>query len=900
MDPNQQQLLLTGGASKSPYIEDVFSTYLYKGNGAARTITTGLDVSSGGLVWMKCRQENYSHILYDTERGTGTSKMISSDQNYLQGHYSTIANLTSFNNNGFSLGTTSSTNIINENNKDFTSWSFLKQKGFFDVVTWTGNGATRQIPHSLGCVPGCIMVKNTSSAMDWAVWHKGATEFPEAATNTLCLNSTSGASTNNTYFDNGSTPPTKDNFTVHTSNRVNDTDETYVAYVFAGGSSTAANAKSVDLDGSGDYLSLPANSDLEMDGDFTVEGWVYVDVNAWNGTRQTFFANSIGWTTNHAGISLMNSGGADEQNMITVWSDTTRVLSSSPVTVKPSDGWTHIAVTRSGSTVRIFKNGMQAGSTATYSDTFHFGTGATWIGAITMSTGAAPEVLDGGISNLRVIKGTALYTEAFKVPTEPLTTTSQGATASEVKLLCCNDASVTGSTVTPGTITANGDPTAKSISPFDDPNGFIFGEEEDQGIIKCGKYRGNGLSGETAGPDIHCGWQPQWIWIKATGIGSEQWWLFDCMRGIVSQGNDYSLEMSRPQSEYEGNWDLIDLNATGFKIKTSDDKVNNTSNYVYCAIRGRDALVSKPAEAGTDRFAMDVGSGSNSIPPGTFDSGFPVDFALMREPAASSQWYTTARLQGFGYVRTNDVNVEAQGNPSFAKDSNVGWGQDAYGSNWMSWAWQRGAGFDTVCWRGNDTARAIPHSLTKTPEMMWIKNRSTESAWQCWHKGLNGGTGTQDYRIILNTSSPQTSGIGAALWNSKLPNSNYINIGPDGAVNGNNNNLVAYLFASVTGISKCGYYTGAGSSNKVISDVGFTPRLIIIKCATDSWGWATFDTTRGMTNSGNDPVLYLNDPGQQSSGNNYIPDISATGFTVAANHNLVNQLNETYIYYAHA
>ena len=41
------------------------------------------------------------------------------------------------------------------------------------------------------------------------------------------------------------------------------------------------------------------------------------------------------------------------------------------------------------------------------------------------------------VSNVRIVKGTALYTSNFIPPTEPLTTTSQGATASNVKLLCC-------------------------------------------------------------------------------------------------------------------------------------------------------------------------------------------------------------------------------------------------------------------------------------------------------------------------------------------------------------------------------------------------------------------------------------------------------------------------------
>ena len=101
-------------------------------------------------------------------------------------------------------------------------------------------------------------------------------------------------------------------------------------------------------------------------------------------------------------------------------------------------------------------------------------------------------MFNGKISNLRVTVGEPVYTSAFRPSTTPLTTSSQGVTASNVKLLCCNNSSTTGSTTTSGTITANGDPTASTYSPFDDPEGFKFGGDEDQNIIKTGKYIGNG------------------------------------------------------------------------------------------------------------------------------------------------------------------------------------------------------------------------------------------------------------------------------------------------------------------------------------------------------------------------------------------------------------------------
>ena len=232
-------------------------------------------------------------------------------------------------------------------------------------------------------------------------------------------------------------------------------------------STTPVAGYSVDFDGNGDYLQLAASNDLELNAEFTIEAWVKVDDDGWSGTRRTLFANNIGWTGNHFAISLMNSGAYTEQNTITVWdynaNNGAPVMTSYPATVTSSDGWTHVAVTRdSANNTRIFKDGTQVGSTYNTSNLFKFGTGATWIGAITMSNTANAEMIDGKISNLRVVKGAAVYTTSnFTPPTEPLSNISG------TVLLCCNGSTTTSATVTPGTITAIGDPTTTTDDPWD-------------------------------------------------------------------------------------------------------------------------------------------------------------------------------------------------------------------------------------------------------------------------------------------------------------------------------------------------------------------------------------------------------------------------------------------------
>ena len=95
----------------------------------------------------------------------------------------------------------------------------------------------------------------------------------------------------------------------------------------------------------------------------------------------------------------------------------------------------------------------------TSSSTYQFGIGETWIGQITMSNLAGAEQLDGKISNLRIVKGSAVYTSNFTPPTSALSNISG------TVLLCCNQTTVTGATVAPGSITANDNP-AITQGPF--------------------------------------------------------------------------------------------------------------------------------------------------------------------------------------------------------------------------------------------------------------------------------------------------------------------------------------------------------------------------------------------------------------------------------------------------
>ena len=114
------------------------------------------------------------------------------------------------------------------------------------------------------------------------------------------------------------------------------TSDTYVAYFFAGGESTAATARSVDFDGSGDYLKIDSHADLAPGtGAFTVEMWI--KPNSW-GTNDSLWYTGISTglhikkfaSNNQLFVGLANGTGQ-------VYADWT----------PPLGQWSHIAVTLS-------------------------------------------------------------------------------------------------------------------------------------------------------------------------------------------------------------------------------------------------------------------------------------------------------------------------------------------------------------------------------------------------------------------------------------------------------------------------------------------------------------------------------------------------------------------------
>jgi hypothetical protein len=426
----------------------------------------------------------------------------------------------------------------------------------------------------------------------------------------------------------------------------------------------------------------------------------------------------------------------------------------------------------------------------------------------------------------------------------------------------------------------------------------VFGADEDESIIKCGSYTGNG---NADGPTIDLGFEPQWLLLKSAD-GSDTWQLVDVMRNWSSNpgGTAASQAVLSPQtSAAENNTSgTYKPTSTGFKITAVGGLHNdNGYQYIYMAIR----RPHKPAEefAATDLFKADIRTSSEGE--GKYVSGFVTDMSISNNYDASTNSFLGTRLIN-EHLQTNDTVASGTSTDDYnwAYNDGVGIGetQAFWGSskNVINFMWRRAPGyFDVVAYTGLSTnGGAIPHNLGVVPELVIIKARTTTYDWM-----VAVPTGTPDGRsqsVSLNLDSASRN---ERLFPSggQLPDASNVYLANENRVNSSSHTYIMYLFATVAGISKVGSYTGTGNDLNV--DCGFSAgaRFILIK-RTDSTGdWYLWDSVRGIV-AGNDPYLLLNTTAAQVTNTDYI-DPLASGFTVTSSAPAaLNASGGIYIFYA--
>ncbi len=215
-----------------------------------------------------------------------------------------------------------------------------------------------------------------------------------------------GISATRAYF-NGSavwSPPTPGGF-VNPTLTLGSAITTSTLSPFSGGGNSYLFTNSANS-----FISVPASTAWALGtGDFTVE-WFARQTSGGSFPR----AFSIG-TYSTAAIAVSIEGGT-----YYYWANSGVRYSNSAGTVLNT--WVHWAVVRQNNITKIYRNGTQLGSQATDNNNINNSSTALTIGNETTKSSAA--ALVGTLTNFRWVKGLAVYTGNFTVPTSALTATA--------------------------------------------------------------------------------------------------------------------------------------------------------------------------------------------------------------------------------------------------------------------------------------------------------------------------------------------------------------------------------------------------------------------------------------------------------------------------------------------
>lgn len=258
---------------------------------------------------------------------------------------------------------------------------------------------------------------------------------------TLLLNtsSTNGAQ-NNTFLDSSS-----NNFTI--TRNGNTTQGTFTPFsqtgwsnYFNGDGGTTSNSN---------QFYFADNAALELgSSDFCIEAWIYLTATPTTNVRIC----DKDAASNTSYLLYINSSSNPVFNFSTNGSAVTTLTSTGTVS---KNAWTHIALTRSGSTFTFWINGVSSG-TSTNSVTIFNGNAVLRIG----NTSTNDRCFPGYISNFRLVTGVPVYTTGFTPSTTPLTAISG------TQLLTCQSNRFVDNSSNAFAITVNGTPSVQAFSPF--------------------------------------------------------------------------------------------------------------------------------------------------------------------------------------------------------------------------------------------------------------------------------------------------------------------------------------------------------------------------------------------------------------------------------------------------
>lgn len=279
-----------------------FDATLYAGTGQSISV-----VNSAGFapdfVWVKVRNQAYSHSLNDTARGT--NNRLQTDVAGAEG----AAGILSFNSNGFNNNPAAGE--LGTAGNSYVAWQWKQSPAAgFNIVTYTGNGGTQSISHNLGVAPAFAIYKARTGSTSWLVYHKNLNGGVNPQNYYLVANTTATTAgpLSNIFV------PTSSNFTVTDYGAGNPTGVNMVAYLWAevpGFSKFGSWTNNNSTDGVFVYTGFRPSCILLKNTD-NVECW-YIEDNK----RRTYNI-APGSDTNHIQINTATAEGAVNASTATI------------------------------------------------------------------------------------------------------------------------------------------------------------------------------------------------------------------------------------------------------------------------------------------------------------------------------------------------------------------------------------------------------------------------------------------------------------------------------------------------------------------------------------------------------------------------------------------------------
>ena len=290
-----------------------FQVKLYTGTGSSHAITLDGDENmQPDMVWWKERGSSDYHTIVDSVRGV-TKRIFT---NATDAEDTQAESLKSFDSDGFTMGTNSG---ANQSSQTYVAWCWKESADAgFDIVSWTGNGSSQNISHSLLAVPHFMITKNRSATGDWSTYHKFG-----GGTKTFYLSNSDAIGTTISPWNN--TDPTSSVFTVGGGAYTNGSGNSIIGYLWTekqGYSKFGSYTGNGDADGAFVYTGFRPAFVLLKNSSGTLN-WNMQDNKRWEGYNevQPHLAPNLSaqeYSSSSYGIHLL-SNGFKITNNLSVW-----------------------------------------------------------------------------------------------------------------------------------------------------------------------------------------------------------------------------------------------------------------------------------------------------------------------------------------------------------------------------------------------------------------------------------------------------------------------------------------------------------------------------------------------------------------------------------------------------